>query len=72
MRTFVRQPMQHNPLFLAGDGAHIGPPTGAKGLNLAANDARLLGTAFASYHRSGSRSELDSYTEIASRRVWRA
>jgi p-hydroxybenzoate 3-monooxygenase len=65
MRSFVCSPMQHGPLFLCGDAAHIVPPTGAKGLNLAVNDARLLADALA----DGS---TDQYTERALRRVWRA
>lgn len=72
MRTFVCQPMQYGRLFLAGDAAHIVPPTGAKGLNLAVNDARLLAAALSRYYTSGTRSELDAYTETATRRVWRA
>ena len=53
MRTFVAEPMQHGRLFLAGDAAHIVPPTGAKGLNLAVNDVRLLATALTSSYRDG-------------------
>jgi len=72
IRGFVCEPMQHGNLFLAGDAAHIVPPTGAKGLNLAVNDARLLAAAIASWYRSGSRQELDGYSMTALRRVWRA
>ena len=72
MRTFVCEPMQFGKLFLLGDAAHIVPPTGAKGMNLAVNDARLFAVALASFYASGSRERLDSYTETALRRVWRA
>ena len=65
MRSFVCTPMQHERLFLCGDAAHIVPPTGAKGLNLAVNDARLLDAALAADDTAG-------YTERALRRVWRA
>jgi p-hydroxybenzoate 3-monooxygenase len=72
MRTFVCEPMRHGRLFLAGDAAHIVPPTGAKGLNLAVNDVRLLAAAFAAWYRNGSASGLDRYSDTALRRVWRA
>jgi p-hydroxybenzoate 3-monooxygenase len=72
MRSYVCEPMQHGRLFLAGDSAHIVPPTGAKGLNLAVNDVRLLGDALASYYSGGSTAGLDGYTAAARRRVWRA
>jgi p-hydroxybenzoate 3-monooxygenase len=72
MRTFVCAPMQYGQLFLLGDAAHIVPPTGAKGLNLAVNDARLLATALSAWYASGSREALDAYTDTALRRVWRA
>jgi p-hydroxybenzoate 3-monooxygenase len=72
MRTFVCAPMQYGQLFLLGDAAHIVPPTGAKGLNLAVNDARLLAAALNSWYASGSRGALDAYTDTALRRVWRA
>jgi p-hydroxybenzoate 3-monooxygenase len=72
MRSFVCEPMQHGRLFLAGDAAHIVPPTGAKGLNLAVNDVRLLGTALRAYYERGSSAGLDGYTTAALRRVWRA
>ena len=72
MRSFVVEPMQHGRLFLAGDAAHIVPPTGAKGLNLAIRDVRLLAEAIV--HWLGSRSEgaLAGYSERCLRRVWRA
>ncbi len=72
MRSFVCEPMQHGSLFLAGDAAHIVPPTGAKGLNLAINDVRLLADALRSWYAEGSRGALDGYSETALRRVWRA
>jgi p-hydroxybenzoate 3-monooxygenase len=64
--------MRRGSLFLAGDAAHIVPPTGAKGLNLAVNDARLLATALIEWYDTGSRSRLEQYSETALRRVWRA
>lgn len=72
MRSFVVEPMQHGRLFLAGDAAHIVPPTGAKGLNLAAADVRVLARALSVFYTSGDRSVLDRYSEICLRRVWKA
>jgi p-hydroxybenzoate 3-monooxygenase len=72
MRSFVVEPMQHGRLFLAGDAAHIVPPTGAKGLNLAAADVFVLARALASYFRAGDSSLLERYSETCLRRVWRA
>ncbi len=72
MRSFVAEPMQHGRLFLAGDSAHIVPPTGAKGLNLAVNDARLLAPALTDMIRDGNAERADGYTTAALRRVWRA
>jgi p-hydroxybenzoate 3-monooxygenase len=72
MRTFVCEPMRRGSLFLAGDAAHIVPPTGAKGLNLAVNDARLLAAALVAWFQEGSSSSLEHYSETALRRVWRA
>ena len=72
MRSYVCEPLRHGRLFLAGDAAHIVPPTGAKGLNLAVNDVRLLAAALASWYRSGSIDDLDGYSETALRRIWRA
>lgn len=72
MRTFVCEPMQYGRLYLAGDAAHIVPPTGAKGLNLAVNDARLLASGLADWYRDGGSEALGRYTETALRRVWRA
>ncbi|MBF4764704.1 4-hydroxybenzoate 3-monooxygenase [Nocardioides islandensis] len=70
MRSFVATPMRHGRLFLAGDAAHIVPPTGAKGLNLAVADVALLAPALAALVR-GSSSLADSYSDTALRRVWR-
>jgi p-hydroxybenzoate 3-monooxygenase len=72
MRSFVCEPMQYGRLFLAGDAAHIVPPTGAKGLNLAVNDVRLLARALTLRYRDGSTEALEMYTQTALRRVWRA
>jgi p-hydroxybenzoate 3-monooxygenase len=72
MRSFVVEPMQHGRLFLAGDAAHIVPPTGAKGLNLAVADVRVLANAIAAWYRTGGGSDLERYSDEALRRVWRA
>jgi p-hydroxybenzoate 3-monooxygenase len=72
MRSFVCEPMQHGNLFLAGDAAHIVPPTGAKGLNLAIHDVRVLAEALVHRYRTGSRELLDCYSAECLRRVWRA
>jgi p-hydroxybenzoate 3-monooxygenase len=72
MRSFVAEPMQRGRLFLAGDSAHIVPPTGAKGLNLAVNDVRLLAPALSDLIKKGSTERADGYTTAALRRVWRA
>ena len=72
MRSFVAEPMQHGRLFLAGDAAHIVPPTGAKGLNLAISDVRILAEALVDWHLTGSSTGLDGYSEACLRRVWRA
>jgi p-hydroxybenzoate 3-monooxygenase len=72
MRSFVAEPMQHGRVFLAGDSAHIVPPTGAKGLNLAVNDARLLAPALTDLIKDGNAERADGYTTAALRRVWRA
>jgi p-hydroxybenzoate 3-monooxygenase len=71
MRSFVVEPMQFGRIFLAGDAAHIVPPTGAKGLNLAAADVYVLSRALDSWYRSGSSAPLDRYSETCLRRVWR-
>ncbi len=72
MRSFVVEPMQYGRLFIAGDAAHIVPPTGAKGLNLAAADVRVLAHALSMFYTSGDRSVLNRYSEICLRRVWKA
>jgi p-hydroxybenzoate 3-monooxygenase len=72
MRSYVCEPMRYGRLFLAGDAAHIVPPTGAKGLNLALRDVRLLAEALANWYRSGTTTGLDAYSETCLRRVWRA
>jgi p-hydroxybenzoate 3-monooxygenase len=70
MRSFVVEPMQHGRLYLAGDAAHIVPPTGAKGLNLAVADVRVLAAAIAEFYKSGSTQPLERYSETCLRRVW--
>jgi p-hydroxybenzoate 3-monooxygenase len=72
MRSFVCEPLRYGRLFLAGDAAHIVPPTGAKGLNLAVNDVRLLAGALSCWYADGSEVALDAYSDTALRRVWRA
>ena len=71
MRSFVVEPMQHGRLFLAGDAAHIVPPTGAKGLNLAIADVRVLAEGLRNWYRTGSFEDLERYSERCLRRVWR-
>jgi p-hydroxybenzoate 3-monooxygenase len=72
LRSFVSEPMRHGRLFLAGDAAHIVPPTGAKGLNLAASDVHYLCEALISFYASGSTAGLDGYSATALARVWKA
>lgn len=72
MRSFVAEPMQCGRLFLAGDAAHIVPPTGAKGLNLAAADVRVLSLALAEFYQTGKTERLDQYSVVCLKRVWRA
>ena len=72
MRSYVVEPMQYERLFLAGDAAHIVPPTGAKGLNLAMADVRVLADSIVEWYRSGSDAPLEAYSENCLRRVWRA
>ncbi|KQY15790.1 4-hydroxybenzoate 3-monooxygenase [Massilia sp. Root133] len=72
MRSFVSTPMQSGRLFLAGDAAHIVPPTGAKGMNLAVSDVRLLAAGLDAFYRRGSAELLDRYTDDALKRIWRA
>jgi p-hydroxybenzoate 3-monooxygenase len=72
MRSFVAEPMQHGRLFLAGDAAHIVPPTGAKGLNLALHDVGVLAEALVAWYRTGDDSALRAYSATCLRKVWRA
>ena len=72
MRSFVAAPMRHGSLFLAGDAAHIVPPTGAKGLNLAVADVAALATALIRLTRDGERELADAYSDYCLERVWRA
>jgi len=71
MRSFVVEPMQYGRLFLAGDSAHIVPPTGAKGLNLAVADVRILARGLDQFYATGRRDLLNRYSEICLRRVWK-
>ncbi|MBQ0985686.1 4-hydroxybenzoate 3-monooxygenase [Streptomyces sp. F63] len=72
MRSWVTEPMRHGRLFLAGDAAHIVPPTGAKGLNLAVSDVVVLARALEHWRDTGSEDLLDAYSDTCLRRVWRA
>ncbi|MEM8626097.1 MAG: FAD-dependent monooxygenase, partial [Pseudomonadota bacterium] len=72
LRSFVCETMRHGRLFLAGDAAHIVPPTGAKGLNLAVGDVHYLSTALNAFYASGEERGLRQYTEVALRRIWKA
>lgn len=72
MRSFVAEPMRFGRLFLAGDAAHIVPPTGAKGLNLAASDVRYLARALIAFYDRGSESLIESYSADCLRRIWKA
>jgi p-hydroxybenzoate 3-monooxygenase len=72
MRSFVAEPMRYGRLFLAGDAAHIVPPTGAKGLNLAIADVRVLAEAIVDRYEGGGETGLESYSATCLRRVWRA
>ncbi len=71
MRSFVVDPMRYGRLFLAGDAAHVVPPTGAKGMNLAIADVRVLAEALADWYRTGQTALLDAYSATCLRRVWR-
>jgi p-hydroxybenzoate 3-monooxygenase len=71
MRSFVTEPMSSGRLFLAGDAAHIVPPTGAKGMNLAIADVRVLGQALERYYRSGNEEALRAYSATCLQRVWK-
>jgi p-hydroxybenzoate 3-monooxygenase len=72
MRSAVTEPMQYGRLFLAGDAAHVVPPTGAKGLNLAVADVRVLAAAIGDFYRGGRSDALETYSDTALRRVWKA
>ena len=72
LRSFVAEPMRHGRLFLAGDAAHIVPPTGAKGLNLAAADVRFLAEALVAYYATGRADLMDGYSQRCLARVWKA
>jgi p-hydroxybenzoate 3-monooxygenase len=70
LRSYVAEPMRHGRLVLAGDAAHVVPPTGAKGLNLAVSDVFYLARALAAFYSQGATDLLDSYSDMALRRVW--
>jgi p-hydroxybenzoate 3-monooxygenase len=72
LRSFVAEPMRYGRLFLAGDAAHIVPPTGAKGLNLAASDIHYLSQGLIHFYDRGDEQGLTNYSKIALRRVWKA
>ena len=72
LRSFVAEPMRFGRMFLAGDAAHIVPPTGAKGLNLAATDVKYLSSALIEHYREHSAAGIDSYSERGLRRIWKA
>jgi p-hydroxybenzoate 3-monooxygenase len=72
LRSFVAEPMRWGRLFLAGDAAHIVPPTGAKGLNLAASDVRYLSRALIAFYKSGQSAPIDGYSQTCLARVWKA
>ena len=71
LRSFVAEPMRHGRLFLAGDAAHIVPPTGAKGLNLAVADVRILSRALAAFYDTGTTQKVDAYSATCLKRVWK-
>jgi len=71
MRSFVTEPMRFGRMFLAGDAAHIVPPTGAKGMNLAVSDVRVLAAAFDGFYRHGDEAGLDGYSDTCLARIWR-
>jgi p-hydroxybenzoate 3-monooxygenase len=72
LRSFVAEPMRFGRLFLAGDAAHIVPPTGAKGLNLAASDVHYLSSALIEHYAERSDAGIDGYSDTCLRRVWKA
>ena len=71
MRSFVVEPMQFGRLFLAGDAAHIVPPTGAKGMNLAIADVHVLARALSSYFKEGKEEPLRRYSAVCLQRIWK-
>lgn len=71
LRSFVAEPMRYGNMFLAGDAAHIVPPTGAKGLNLAAADVRILSRALVAFFKSNTRTHIDTYSQTCLKRVWK-
>ena len=71
IRSFVTEPMKFGRMFLVGDSAHIVPPTGAKGLNLAFSDVYYLSTALEKYYKHNSKNAIDLYSELALKRVWK-
>ncbi|WP_349367588.1 4-hydroxybenzoate 3-monooxygenase [Salinarimonas sp.] len=71
MRSFVAEPMRHGRLFLAGDAAHIVPPTGAKGMNLAVGDVRVLARGLEAFYRDGGEDGLAAYSDTCLRRIWK-
>jgi p-hydroxybenzoate 3-monooxygenase len=72
LRSFVSEPLRFGRLLLAGDAAHIVPPTGAKGLNLAATDVKYLSQALVDHYRHGDDRTIDQYSQRCLRRIWRA
>ncbi len=72
LRSFVAEPLRHGKLLLAGDAAHIVPPTGAKGLNLAIHDVKILAEALIAFYRTGSSVGVEGYSERALKRIWLA
>jgi p-hydroxybenzoate 3-monooxygenase len=72
MRSMVTEPMRYGRMFLAGDAAHVVPPTGAKGLNLAASDAQILARALTAHYKDHTDSLLDTYSATALARIWKA
>jgi p-hydroxybenzoate 3-monooxygenase len=72
LRSFVAEPLRYNRLFLVGDAAHIVPPTGAKGLNLAASDVHYLSEGLIAHFRQASDASLDAYSQRALARIWKA
>jgi p-hydroxybenzoate 3-monooxygenase len=71
MRSYVVEPMQYGKLFLAGDSAHIVPPTGAKGMNLAIADVKILAEAFDAFYARGDAARLEQYSDTCLRRIWK-